>query len=202
MRLLEICGLDYDAAVFSHNKVQVFNLGFGSKGLSGVHWIYYPQRDISFYRVGFYDNIFGSDRMSLYVEVGVPWDAEVSADQCGAMKAKVLADLQLCGIVTDQTLIASHEVLLDPGYVHITKTSNDEAASKRALLAAQDVYSIGRYGAWTYCSIEDNIIGPARLTKRRLARMRGGCCCLRRGAVYDLALPASPATRIIAPCRS
>jgi len=30
--LLDMCGLDYDSAVFSHNKVQVFNLGFDSKG--------------------------------------------------------------------------------------------------------------------------------------------------------------------------
>ena len=87
--LLDMCGVVYDAAVLSHNKVQVFNLGFDSKGPSNVHWIYYPQRDISFYRVGFYDNIFSSDRMSLYVEVGLPWDAELSEDERGALKARV-----------------------------------------------------------------------------------------------------------------
>ena len=58
--------------MFSWNKVLVFNLGFDRKGPSGVHWIYYPDRERSFYRVGFYDNIFDSDRMSLYVELGYP----------------------------------------------------------------------------------------------------------------------------------
>ncbi len=164
--LLDMCGVDYDSGVFSHNKVQVFNLGFDSKGPTDVHWIYYPQRDLSFYRVGFYDNIFDSDRMSLYVEVGLPWDAELSEDERGALKARVLADLQTCGVLTNQTLVASHDVLLDPAYVHITTQSNSESAARRELLAAEDVHSIGRYGAWTYCSIEDNIVEARQLADR------------------------------------
>jgi protoporphyrinogen oxidase len=172
VRLLEICGLEYDASILSHNKVQVFNLGFDSKGPTGVHWIYYPQRELSFYRVGFYDNIFDSDRMSLYVEVGLPWDAEPSPDQRGALKAKVLADLQTCGVLTNQTLLASHDVLLDPAYVHITRKSEAEAATKRELLAALDVHSIGRYGRWTYCSIEDNIVEARELAEELLDARR------------------------------
>ncbi|MBT8470888.1 MAG: FAD-dependent oxidoreductase [Deltaproteobacteria bacterium] len=163
--LLDMCGIDYDSAVLSHNRVQVFNLGFDSKGPTGVHWIYYPQRDISFYRVGFYDNIFDSDHMSLYVEVGVPWDVELSPDERGALKARVLTDLQTCGVLENQTLIASHDVLLDPAYVHITARSIATAANMRELLAAQDVHSIGRYGAWTYCSIEDNIVEARALAE-------------------------------------
>jgi protoporphyrinogen oxidase len=165
--LLDICAVGYDREIFSHNKVLVFNLGFDRKGPESVHWIYYPQKDISFYRVGFYDNIFGSNRMSLYVEVGLPGEAELDDDDRGAMKARVLADLQTCGVVDNQTLVASHQVLLDPAYVHITMKSNAEAATKRALLATDQVHSIGRYGAWTYCSIEDNIV-EARALARRL----------------------------------
>lgn len=156
--LLDICGLAYDSNVFSHNKVQVFNLGFDSKGPPKVHWIYYPQKELSFYRVGFYDNIFGSDRMSLYVEIGLPRGAEVSDDGRDAMKARVLTDLRTCGVLTQQSLIASHAVLLDPAYVHVTTRSKTEAAAAKELLAGQDVHSIGRYGSWTYCSIEDNIV--------------------------------------------
>jgi len=167
--LLDMCGIGHDASVFSHNKVQVFNLGFDSKGPTNVHWIYYPQPELSFYRVGFYDNIFGSERMSLYVEVGLPWGTELSEDDRGSLKTRVLADLQACGVVTNQTLVASHDVLLDPAYVHITTQSTSEAVARRELLAAEDVHSIGRYGAWTYCSIEDNIVEA-----RALADSLGG----------------------------
>ena len=145
-----MCGLRYDPDVFSHNKVAVFNLGFDRKGLEAVHWIYYPQKELSFYRV----------------EVGLPGEAELEADDWGALKARVLADLQTCGVVDDQTLVASHEVLLDPAYVHITMRSDAEAAAKRTLLAEQNVHSIGRYGGWTYCSIEDNIVEARALAGR------------------------------------
>lgn len=164
--LLDMCGMTHDPSIFSHNKVQVFNLGFDGKGPRDVHWIYYPQRDLCFYRVGFYDNIFGASRMSLYVEVGLPRDAVVTEDSLAAMKARVLADLQRCGVLTSQTLVASHEVLLDPAYVHVTTNSNREAAAKRSMLAARDVHSIGRYGSWTYCSIEDNIVEARALAER------------------------------------
>ena len=37
----------------SYNKVLVFNLGFEKKSNFKEHWIYFPQKDINFYRVGF-----------------------------------------------------------------------------------------------------------------------------------------------------
>lgn len=156
--LLSMCGIEHDRATFGHNKVWVINLGFDRKGLRGVHWVYYPQRELSFYRVGFYDNILGTDRMSLYVEVGLPMDATLTDADRRAMKDRALEDLRRCGVWNDQTLVASHDVLLDPAYVHISRASDAAAAAHRAALAANDVYSIGRYGAWTYCSIEDNIV--------------------------------------------
>lgn len=164
--LLDMCGINWDPEVFSHNKVLVFNLGFDRKGPRDIHWIYYPQKELVFYRVGFYDNMFDSSRMSLYVEVGLSRTADLDADDRGAMKARVLADLQTCGVIEDQTLLASHDVMLDPAYVHVTMRSDAEAAAKRALLQAQDVHSIGRYGAWTYCSIEDNIIEARALAEK------------------------------------
>ena len=48
----------------------------------------------SFYRVGFYDNIFDTDRLSLYVELGFPKDAVVDV---AAMRERVLADLEARG---------------------------------------------------------------------------------------------------------
>ena len=55
-------------------------------------------------------------------------------------------------------LVAHHSVVMNPAYVHITKRSLAEQARVAERLAAQGVYSIGRYGRWTYCSIEDNLV--------------------------------------------
>jgi len=153
--LLAMTGLAHDPADFSWNKVLVFNLGFDRKGPEGIHWIYFPQRELSFYRLGFYDNIFGTDRMSMYVEIGLAQDAPVDVE---AARARVLEDLAACGVVDGHELVSWHSVVLDPAYVHITTRSNAEVARLKAELAAHGVSSIGRYGSWTYCSIEDNIV--------------------------------------------
>ena len=154
-KLLALSGLAHDAAAFTWNKVLVFNLGFDKKGPRDPHWIYYPDRSRSFYRVGFYDNIFDSDRLSVYVELGYARGAEVDHD---AALARVLADLRSEGVITDHQLVAHHSVVMDPAYVHITRASMAEHDRLKHILQAKGVYSIGRYGGWTYCSIEDNIV--------------------------------------------
>jgi protoporphyrinogen oxidase len=150
-----LCRLEYDQTAFRSNKVLVFNLGFDRKGPAGVHWIYYPERSIRFYRVGFYDNIVPSERMSLYVEIGAAKDEVLDP---GAELERVLEDLRRIGIVRNHRLISWHTVILDPAYVHINGRSTAEVARLRALLEGHHVYTVGRYGSWTYCSIEDNII--------------------------------------------
>ena len=164
--LLGMTDLPWDRAAYTANKVLVFNLGFDRKGPAEPHWIYYAARDLVFYRVGFYDNIFGTPRMSLYVEIGLPTDARPSAADVDAYRARVLADLAKVGLVQDHQLVAHHHVLLDPAYVHITKASQADVAAKKATLATAGVYSIGRYGSWTYCSIEDNIVEARALAER------------------------------------
>ena len=153
--LARITGIAHDPSVFTSNKVLVFNLGFDKKGRRGVHWMYFPDRSLSFYRVGWYDNMFDTDRMSLYVEIGLRSDETPDVD---AMRARVLADLAREGIVVDHRLVSHHSVVLDPAYVHITRASLAETQRLRDGLALAGVYSVGRYGAWTYCSIEDNLL--------------------------------------------
>ncbi len=164
--LLTICGLPAPASVYTYNKVLVFNLGFDKKGPKNLHWVYYPDRDTVFYRVGFYDNIFDTDRMSLYVEIGHRSDDVVDDATIERTKARVLADLERVGLVTDHKLVSSHSIVLDPAYVHITKDSVREVERQKAVLATRGVYSVGRYGSWTYCSIEDNILEARALAER------------------------------------
>ncbi len=162
-RLAAMSGVDHDASVFSWNKVLVFNLGFDRKGQEAIHWMYFPDRERSFYRVGWYDNIMGTDRMSLYVELGADKDAAVDV---GALRARVLADLAAEGVVQDHELVSWHSVVLDPAYVHITEASRAEHARLREVFGSTGIHSVGRYGGWTYCSIEDNMIETRALAER------------------------------------
>lgn len=161
-KLLEIAAVPHEASDYSWNKVLVFNLGFDRKGPKDVHWIYYPDRERVFYRVGFYDNIFDTDRMSLYVEIG---HAKGDVVDVEGARQRVLADLAKEGIVDGHELVSHHSVVMDPAYVHITQRSIREHARITAMLKERGVYSIGRYGGWTYCSIEDNIVEARRLVE-------------------------------------
>jgi protoporphyrinogen oxidase len=138
----------------SANKVAVFNLGFDKGTDIKTHWRYFPNNEI-FYRVGFYNNILGQEKLSLYVEVGLkssqPFDQEILLEQ-------VLKDLKECNIITNHKLIEHQFILMNPAYVHITKESKDLYNKWNNEFNPKNIYSIGRYGSWTYCSIEDNII--------------------------------------------
>lgn len=156
VRLLDLTGIDYDQMLYGWNKVLVFNIGFDRKGLNtSDHWIYFPSEKYCFYRVGFYDNILGADRMSLYVELGFSKEAPINPDE---WFPRVLNDLKQAGIVSNsQNVIDYESIIMDPAYVHISEASRQDVVEKKRLLAGMDIYSIGRYGSWTYCSIEDNI---------------------------------------------
>lgn len=165
--LLKLCGISHAPDAFSWNQVLVFNLGFDRKGPKDLHWVYFPDRALPFYRVGFYDNIFDSPRMSLYVELGYARDAHIDV---AAAREGVLEGLKASGFVTSQRLVAEHSVIMNPAYVHITRGSMALVEKERKHLKEHDVFSLGRYGGWTYCSIEDNIVEARTLaTEQRLA---------------------------------
>ena len=166
-QLLQMAGIEYDGNIYNWNKVLVFNLGFDKKGTNTIdHWLYFPEKKYSFYRVGFYDNILGQDRMSLYVELGFDKNAIIQPDK---WLERVLLDLQDAEIITkDQKLIDYESIIMDPAYVHINNRSVEDVHKKKAYLADNDLYSIGRYGSWCYCSIEDNIKEAKALAEQLL----------------------------------
>lgn len=167
-RLMKLTSWQGDLSSLSWNKVLVFNMGFDSKGPEGTHWIYFPEKKYGFYRVGFYDNIFSSQRMSLYLEIGLKRGQHVNQKE--ELEA-VLNNLENVRILEHQRLLAFEAVVLDPAYVHITKESKQLFKRVDYSLRSAGVYSIGRYGGWKYCSIEDNIL-EAKALAESFNRMR------------------------------
>jgi len=155
-QLLDKTGIEYDKSIYTWNQVLCFNLGFDKKGVDTInHWLYFPEKKYCFYRVGFYDNILGQDKMSLYIELGFSKDDVINPNE---WIGPVIRDLEEAGIkAKDQTLIDYESIIMDPAYVHINNRSIADVNEKKAKLSKYDVYSIGRYGSWCYCSIEDNI---------------------------------------------
>ncbi len=137
----------------SSNKVAVFNLGFDKGTDIKTHWRYFPGDEI-FYRIGFYNNILGTDKLSLYVEIGAQSHQRLKED---ILLNQIIKDLKSSGIITDHKLTDHQFIVMDPAYVHITKESENDYSNFCKTYNKKGIYSIGRYGSWTYCSIEDNI---------------------------------------------
>lgn len=145
----------------SSNKVLVFNIGFDQPAINkNIHWMYFPDKDINFYRVGFYNNILDSEKLSIYVEIGYPENSEIDIDNEYKL---TLQNLMKVGIINTHKVIAYQNLLIDSAYVHISKQSKEFVKEYKVYLKNRNVYSIGRYGSWTYCSIEDCLLEAKEL---------------------------------------
>lgn len=148
----------------SYNKVLVFNLGFNKKSkLVNEHWIYVPDKNINYYRIGFYDNILDSDKLSMYIEIGYPKDAVIDVEK---QLQLTLKNLRETGIIDANTKLEDYvSIIMDPAYVHINGQTDKKIQSLKNELKSRNIYTIGRYGAWTYCSMEDSMISAKDLAQ-------------------------------------
>ena len=151
----------------SWNRVLVYNLGFSKKSkITDIHWAYIPDKTINFYRVGFYDNILDSDKLSMYVEIGLPAKTENESDEINieeqlALTLKNLQKLEIIDI--DNNLLSYSAIMMDPAYVHVDSDLESLKTLLKSELEMHQIYSIGRYGDWKYCSIEDSMIDALEL---------------------------------------
>jgi len=136
----------------SYNQVLVLNLGFDKESVDkAVSWVYFPGSTL-FYRIGFYNNIAGTDRLSLYVEIG--YKANETIDVEDALR-QTLYDLRKIGVITDHRLLAYKPYIIDPGYAHITSQGKEFANAFIAKMMTKDIYMIGRYARWEYSAMDD-----------------------------------------------
>lgn len=148
----------------SYNKVLVFNLGFNKKSkLVDEHWIYIPEKDANYYRIGFYDNILDSDKLSMYIEIGYDKNATINVEE---QLKLTLINLKKHGIIDDNMKLEEYvSIIMDPAYVHINGQTDKKIQELKSYLNSNQVYTIGRYGAWTYCSMEDSMISAKKLAE-------------------------------------
>lgn len=55
---------------------------------------------------------------------------------------------------------------MNPAYVHITQQSLKEVDKIKNILNERNIFTIGRYANWKYCSIEDCMIDALNLVER------------------------------------
>lgn len=151
----------------SYNKVLVLNLGFNKKSpnYTEEHWVYFPDKQLNFYRIGFYNNILQQEKLSVYVEIGFPKGTK-EIDVESELK-QTLDGMKKVGIIDDSVeLVDKNILLMDPAYVHISTAEMKKVQEKMDELEKKNIYMLGRYGRWTYNCMEDCVELADKLAAR------------------------------------
>jgi len=135
------------------------NLGFDRPCLVPYQWIYFPEPEFPFYRVGVYSNLSAaavpSGQSAFYVEIShLPTDS-IDVEE---MTTRSVAALRRIGLVPpDASLCRNRPVRIDGAYVIHDRDRQRLLPAIHETLRRRDILSTGRYGAWEYSAMEDAI---------------------------------------------
>jgi protoporphyrinogen oxidase len=173
--LMKVAG-EVPASVQKANELlrftSVYNVNLGvDRVVSDKHWVYFPEPEFVFYRVGFAHNFSPHQSppgcSSIYAEVAYsPWkpiDKRQTVEQ-------VKQDLIRIGILTSRDRLVSQLCLDIPcAYVLYDQLHRQNVGLIRSYLERCGVRTIGRYGSWEYSGMEDAIRQGKTLAEELLA---------------------------------
>jgi len=157
-----------DLGKLKSTSIYVLNLGLSRKLSKFGHWIYFPQRNISFFRIGFPSNFSSgvSPRGygSLYAEVSLASGDSINKEQ---LEKKIIADLVSLGIIKEKDIVERLGMFIKHAYPLPLLGKDKIVEEAEKFLSKYGIYLIGRYGRWQYYSMEDVVLGSGRLVGER-----------------------------------
>jgi len=151
----------------------VYNINFGisRKNISNKHWVYFPEKEFSFYRVGFPANfspqVAPLQASSVYTEVS--YSSSRPLDKLTIIN-RVKEDLQRAGIIKSPKEVIAEKVFdIKYAYVIYDHSYRKNVRVLHQFLQRNRIFSIGRFGGWKYSSMEDAIL-DGRATAERIAK--------------------------------
>ncbi len=150
-------GLADGARRLRHVSVLNLNLGFDAPCQLPHHWLYFPEDEFPFYRVGVYSNLCPATvppgASAFYVEISHPPER---APDVRALENRVVADLRRTGLVPSSACLVQAQTFEIPyGYVIHDRHRRDFLSEATRYLESCGIFSVGRYGAWEYSAMED-----------------------------------------------
>ncbi len=142
------------------NSIFNLNLGIDRKDSLNRHWIYFPQKEACFFRVGFFHNFSSClspcGKSSLYVEIAYSKEKPINKDK---IVSRSIEDLKKTGILKPQEKILVQDIN-DIEYGYPIYDCNYSLAREDILkfLSRHNIIGCGRYGSWRYMSMEDVIL--------------------------------------------
>ena len=158
-------GVQQAARRLRWNSVYNINLGLDREDTGQAHWVYFPEKQFPFYRVGFPSRINGAGmaprgKSSLNAEVSVRQGARVSAR---VLVGRVKQGLVWAGLLRRGERLLAEKVLFIPhAYVIYDREHRANVALIQRFLRTKGIRSIGRYGSWEYSAMEDAMLAGKR----------------------------------------
>ena len=150
--------------------VRVLNLALGVEGPapSEEHWLYIPDSEVPFYRVGFPSN-HGDLAPAGCHTVSVEASLDPDEGDVEVLAATVQSALITAGLLDEDAVRVRRVTVLDPAYVVFDHPRREAVALLRKFFHDHGVTLAGRWAEWKYSAMEDAI-----LDGMRAARSLGG----------------------------
>ncbi len=156
--------MQHNFGMLRWNSIFNLNLGLKKKNYSGMHWAYFPQDDLCFFRVGFFDNFSSSlvpaGRGSLYAEVSYSKNKPIDKSR---IVSRIGEGLKRAGILDGREKICVQDINeIEYGYPIYDLHYHQARGAVTKYLNDHKVIPCGRYGSWRYFSMEDAILDGRR----------------------------------------
>ena len=147
--------------------VRVLNLVLGVEGPapSAEHWLYFPDTELPFYRVGFpsnHGNLAPPGCHTVSVEVSL--DPDVGEVEALAADAQIA--LAEAGLLDEKAIQVRRVTVLDPAYVVFDHPRREAVAALRRWLREQGVMLAGRWAEWKYSAMEDAVLDGMQAARK------------------------------------
>lgn len=142
------------------NSILNLNLGIAGRDPFQGHWIYFPQKEIRFFRTGFFHN-FSSNlappgKSSLYVELAYSREKPINKEKSVSASVK---DLKKLGIIIREKDILVEDINdIKYGYPVYDYSYAQAREGIIEYLSGNNIICCGRYGGWRYMSMEGVIL--------------------------------------------
>jgi len=163
-----------DAAQKLHAiSVLNINLGINRPNIHDQHWIYFPEHQYIFSRVGFpmnFSKAAGPEgTSSMYIEITHSPVEKMNVEEA---TEKSISDLQTCGILQHGDAVLTRHII-DLKYAYVVFDDHRQTHLQNLIdyLETRDIYAAGRYGQWDYYSMEDSILSGKKAADAVAARI-------------------------------
>jgi protoporphyrinogen oxidase len=149
------------------------NLGINRENVIPYHWVYFPERNKPFYRIGctsnFSDTVAPKGTSALFVEISLRSGMQHNIEETTDRAVSALRESKI--LRQDDRLVTVCPVLLKYAYVIYNRDRKRTVDRIQSHLAKQNVYSFGRYGSWIYSSMEDAVLQGKEFAEKILAEV-------------------------------